>query len=134
VRSLSTVLAAFLLALSAAAAPRSSPPLQCLDERGRPFPDASQPVRISGSLTRPRVVHREWPALPEGPQRFRGVILIESIIDQHGRVCAARLLKGSGPLAESSLRALKRWRFEPARIKGRPFPFYFTVAVWFCPH
>jgi TonB family protein len=132
-RSVSITIAAVLLTLSADAATQRSPPLQCLDERGRPFLDAFRPVRISGSLTRPRLVHRDWPAWPEGPQSIQGVILIESIIDRHGRVCAARLRKGSGPLAKSALAAMKQWKFEPARINGRPVAVYYTLEMRFCP-
>ena len=84
-------------------------------------------------MTGARVIHRERPPWQERTVRFPGVILIESVIDRGGRVCAARLLKGSGPLAESAVRSLKRWRFEPARIDGRPIPVYFTVALWLHP-
>ena len=58
---------------------------------------------------------------------------MEAIVDRRGRVCAVRLLKGSGELAESALEAMKRWKFEPAKLDGRPFPFYYTVTVRFCP-
>jgi protein TonB len=133
VKPLSLGLAALLLALSAAAAPQPSTPLQCRDERGRPFPAASRPLRVGGNVTRPLAVHQEWPDWTKDPPRLRGVVLIESIIDQHGRVCAARLMKGSGPLAESTLAALKRWKFEPAKINGRPIPVYYTFLIRFCP-
>ncbi len=85
-------------------------------------------------MTGARVIHREWPPWQEDPVRFPGMIIIESVIDRHGRVCAARLLKGSGPLAESAVESLKRWRFEPARVNGRPIPVYFTLSLNFCPH
>jgi periplasmic protein TonB len=73
------------------------------------------------------------PVWPQGRVRLRSVILIESIIDRRGRVCATRLLKGRGPLAESALSALKQWKFEPARQNGRPVPVYFYLAVNICP-
>lgn len=133
-RPAAIAITAVLLARCAAAVPRSLPPLQCLDESGRPFPDVYQPPPTGDIVTGARVLHREWPSWQEGPVRFPGVIVIETIVDRRGRVCAARLLKGSGPLAEAALAALKRWRFEPARINGRPVPFYFTIGVWICLH
>jgi TonB family protein len=133
VRSASIAITAVLLAHCAAAVPRSLPPLQCHDERGRPFPDASQPLRIDGTMTGGRVIHSELPSWPKGRVRFQGVIIMEAIVDRRGRVCAVRLLRGSGPLAESALTALKRWTFEPARINGRPIPVYFTIDLRFCP-
>jgi TonB-like protein len=144
VRSAAIAITAVLLALSAAAAPRfvryaplplpSSPPFQCLDEQGRPFPDTSQPLRVDSTVTGGRIVHRELPSWPKENVPFQRVIVMEAIVDRRGRVCATRLLRGSGPLAESALAALKRWKFEPARTNGRPTPFYFAVELRFCPH
>src|SRR6185295_12103658 len=131
-RSVSAGIAAVLLTLSADAAPRPSPPLQCLDERGHISPDASRPLRLDGTVTRPRLVQKVNPFLPQGRQRVQGVILIESIVDRRGRVCAARLLKGQGPLAKSALDSLKRWQFEPARKNGRPVPVFFYLTVNIC--
>jgi TonB family protein len=88
-------------------------------------------LQAGGTVTGGRVVHSEQPSWPKGRGRFQGVIVIEAIVDQHGRVCATRLLKGSGPLAEPALAALKRWRFEPARINGHPIPVYFTIGLRF---
>lgn len=131
-RSVHPAVTAVLLILCAAAAPRSLPPLQCLDGQG-PSADALRPLRLDGCLTWPRIV-RKVADLPQGWQRFRGVILIEAIIDRRGRVCAARLIKGSGPLADSMLAAVKQWEFEPARKDGKPVPVFYTVTMNVCPH
>jgi TonB family protein len=124
-------MAAVFLTLCAAAAPRSLPPLQCLDGAGLPSADA--PLRLDGGMTRPRLVRRVAPDLPNGPQRVEGVIIIETIIDRKGRICDARLVKGSGPLADSLLAAVKQWEFEPASKNGKPVPVFYTVTVNVCP-
>lgn len=115
-----------LLACPAWAAQVEPPPLRCLDSHGRPSPD--RPVRLDSTIKRPELIHRVTPELSEEPHPL-GVILIETIIDRQGRVCAARLRKGSGPVAEAFLKAIKQWKFTPAMRKGEPVmvSYYLTV-------
>jgi TonB family protein len=81
-------------------------------------------------MQRPELIHRVNPALPEGRQPL-GVILIESIIDRHGRVCAARLQRGSEPLATAFLEAVKEWRFKPATRNGKAVAVFYYLTVNF---
>jgi protein TonB len=115
-------------ALILAAALLAPPPLQCLDPQGRPSPD--RPARLDSTMKRPELIHRVHPKFSEEP-RVLGAILIESIIDRQGRVCAARLRRGSGPVAEAFLRAIKQWKFTPATRKGKPVAVFYWLTVNF---
>lgn len=99
------------------------PPLQCLDSRGRPSPD--RPVRLDSTMKRPELIHKVNPKFSEEP-RILGTILIESIVDRQGRVCAARLRRGSGPVAKAYFEAVKQWKFKPAMRNGKPV----AVSYW----
>lgn len=127
-------MASLLLALCAAAAPRSAPPLRCLDASGQPSPDALKPLRVGETIERPELVHRVKPVWPDNTRYSGGAIVIESIIDRRGRICAARLLKGRGPWADASLAAVKQWKFKPAKRNGRPMAVFYYLTVHFCPH
>jgi TonB family protein len=115
-------------ALILAAALLAPPPLQCLDSHGRP--SADRPVRLDSTMRRPELIHRVNPTLPEGRQPL-GVILIESIVDRRGRVCAARLQKGAEPLATAFLKAVKQWKFKPATRNGKAVAVFYDVTVNF---
>jgi len=114
-------------ALILAAALLAPPPLQCLDPQGRPSPD--RPVRLDSKIKRPELIHRVTPEL--GDRRYRGVILIESIIDRRGRVCAARLQRGSEPFATAFLEAVKQWKFKPATRNGKAVAVFYYLTVNF---
>ena len=121
--------AILFLPYGALAAQPDPPPLQCLDSQGRPSPDAAPPLRLSDpGVKRPELIHRADPVLREA-LRVQGLILIESIIDRSGRVCAARLRRGSGPVAEAFLQSLRQWKFKPAMRNGKAVAVFYDVTV-----
>ncbi|MFZ0258026.1 MAG: energy transducer TonB [Gammaproteobacteria bacterium] len=75
---------------------------------------------------------------PSYPQMARrrgqeGRVLIRVSVLGNGRVGSARVAKSSGygSLDRAALKAVKRWRFEPALRAGKPVPATFTVPVTF---
>jgi TonB family protein len=61
-----------------------------------------------------------------------GVVLVGTIIDEKGRVACARTLRGLpeglGPVTE---KAIKNWRFEPARLNGVPIAVFYPLTYQF---
>lgn len=82
-------------------------------------------------MRRPELIDQGEPIWKEPPRQPVGLILVESIIDRRGRVCAARLRRGSGPTAEAFLQAMKRWKFKPATKNGKAVAVFYEVTVDF---
>ncbi|RLD13248.1 MAG: hypothetical protein DRI22_04530 [Caldiserica bacterium] len=68
---------------------------------------------------------------PEYPEEARvkgieGVVQLKILIDREGRVAAVKVLNDGGfyEFGRVASQAVKRWRYEPAKIMGMP------VAVW----
>jgi TonB family protein len=49
-----------------------------------------------------------------------GTVVVIAVVERDGQVSEARVVKSVASLDEPSVRAAKQWRFEPARLDGRP--------------
>jgi periplasmic protein TonB len=49
-----------------------------------------------------------------------GTVVIVAVVDRDGQVSKAKVMKSVASLDEPSVRATKQWRFEPARLDGKP--------------
>ncbi len=59
-----------------------------------------------------------------------GFQIIDTIIDETGRIRSLRFLKPVPPCAESVIRkTLKRWRFKPGTYRGKPVAVWYTLTV-----
>lgn len=66
---------------------------------------------------------------------MEGVVIVQSIIGENGRLRRIRVLKGlSHGLDESALATLCSWRFKPARLDGEPIEVYYNLTVNFTLH
>jgi protein TonB len=100
--------------------------------------DAATVYRVGGPVTAPEPVHRVPPAYPEAARRagLRGVVVIEVVIDRDGAVVRPRVVRnttGSSECAEEALRAVRKWRYRPAQLEGRPVAAHLTLAIEFRP-
>jgi TonB family protein len=97
-------------------------------------PDAGPPYRVGGNVTRPERISGEDPQYTALARkgRVQGVVIVEAVIDEEGKVTDAKVLKGLPMgLDESALEAVKTWKFEPATLDGKPVPVYYTLTVNF---
>jgi protein TonB len=62
-----------------------------------------------------------------------GVVVVQCVIDVHGRVSEARVLIGHPLLDASALEAVRQWRYEPTRLNGIAVPVVMTVTPTFQP-
>lgn len=88
---------------------------------------------VGGADTAPVLIHRVMPKLSEVP-RSSFLVIIETVIDVSGNVCAARALKAppgeaGRKWAELSLTAVRQWRFRPALKNGKPVPVVFNLSI-----
>jgi len=96
-----------------------------------PAAQAQVPAEVMEKLVR----HRVDPEYPAGarPENLQGVIALDVLIGADGSVLNVRPLGGPQILAQAAVDALRWWRFEPYRIKGKPVVTETTVAVEFKP-
>ncbi|MEA2558908.1 MAG: hypothetical protein QOH06_412 [Acidobacteriota bacterium] len=93
---------------------------------------AGPPYRVGGNVTRPEKVSGEPPAytIEARKARVQGVVIVEAVIDEQGNVMDAKVLKGlPAGLDEATLEAVRSWKFDPARMDGKPVPVYYTLTV-----
>lgn len=93
------------------------------------------PIRAVGpDVAPPVLLHGPDPVYPEAARvaRLSGPVVLEAVIGTDGSVRAARVIRAAHPILEkAAVDAVHRWRFEPARVAGRPVPVYLTLTVTF---
>ena len=95
---------------------------------------AGPPYRVGDDVTRPEKISGSAPAYTAEDRAagVSGTVILEAVIDEQGNVTNVKVLKGlSAGLDESSMKAVRSWKFDPARMGGRPVPVYYTLTVNF---
>jgi serine/threonine-protein kinase len=78
-------------------------------------------VELGPGVTPPRRVSGESASYPERARRvnLRGTVLLDLIVDENGLPTDLQVAESAGPvLDEAVLKAVRTWRFEPARKDG----------------
>ena len=97
-------------------------------------PDVSGPIRMGAGVRAPVVISRVEPRYTREAKEndIEGIVIIETIIDKEGRVVDTRVLKNLPyGLDSAAIEAVRKWRFRPATLNGRPVAVYFNVTVSF---
>jgi TonB family protein len=70
---------------------------------------------------------------PQYPPRARGggVVLIEVLVTESGRIAEPRIIGSAPPFDTAALAALTQWQFRPAQVRGRNVPSYAYVIFGF---
>ena len=98
-----------------------------------PPPPPRGPVRVGGQIKEPTLIHRvdpEYPMLAQVSQ-IEGVVILEAIVDQEGRVESLKVLRSAPVFERAALEAVRQWRYSPVILNGRPEKFILTVVVSF---
>lgn len=98
-----------------------------------PPPAPTQPIRLHSGIAAPRKTVDAQPVYPPIAQsaRVEGIVIIEVIISETGEVTSAKILRSVPLLDAAALDAVRKWRFEPARLNGDAIPVVMTVTVNF---
>jgi TonB family protein len=101
-----------------------------------PPPEPEGPVRfvVGGNITEPVKVSGPNPLYPEAARRARiqGVVVLECTIGKDGVVQEAKVLRGLPlGLTESAVEAVKKWRFQPSTLNGKPVEVLYILTVRF---
>lgn len=71
-----------------------------------------------------------YPAIALGA-RVGGAVVIDAAIDEEGRVTDMKVISGPSLLINAAMEALHRWKYEPARLNGRPIATRVQVRINF---
>lgn len=82
---------------------------------------------------KPRVIYQPGPTLNKKlRKKTPGTVYILFIINQHGRVEKPIVQSSTDPVFERpALAAVKQWKFEPGKRKGKPVKFRMRVPIAF---
>jgi protein TonB len=91
------------------------------------------PVRVGGAIRQPaktRHVNPEYPPIAQS-SRVQGVVILEAVIGDDGRIVDTRVLRSIPLLDQAALDAVRQWEFTPTMLNGQPVPVIMTVTVQF---
>jgi TonB family protein len=85
-------------------------------------------------VTRPIQVRTKAPRYPKALRSVctQGVVVMESGIDETGKVYRPQLVESPSPLLTLAMtEAWKNWRYKPATLEGKPVKTYYTLTIDF---
>lgn len=96
-------------------------------------PGTAAPTVRAYSMTGLAVLHRVEPQYPDLARRARvqGAVVLLMTVDELGLPTQVQVVEGPLVLQEVAMRAARQWRFEPARLEGRPVPASFRLTLNF---
>ena len=94
---------------------------------------AQMPVRVGGDIKEPRRTKDVKPVYPQIAQQanVQGIVILEIIIGEDGKVREARVLRPVPLLDQAALDAVLQWEYTPTLLNGQPVPLVMTVTVSF---
>lgn len=101
---------------------------------GPAFPTTgSSPTVHDYSATGLAVLHRVEPLYPDFARRARiqGPVVLMMTVDERGQPIQVQVLEGHPVFHEVAKQAARQWRFEPARMDGRPVTASFRLTLKF---
>jgi protein TonB len=99
-----------------------------------PSPEPEGPIQVGGDVVPPEKTFNPQPQYTEIARkaRLQGVVIVQAIIDKQGTVTNVKVLKGLGMgLDQAAVEAIKKWKFEPATLNGKPVAVYYNLTVNF---
>lgn len=99
-----------------------------------PVAEPEGPIHVGGDVTKPEKVSAPQPQYTEIARkaRIQGVVIVQAIIDKQGAVTNVKVLKGLPMgLSEQAVEAIKKWKFKPATLNGKPVDVYYNLTVNF---
>jgi protein TonB len=95
-----------------------------------------QPIRLPQSVAQGFIVKKVRPKYPKDArnQRVQGVVLSQAVISQTGDVKDIRLVSGHPLPAPAAIDAVKRWKYRPYELNGKPVEIVTTITLNFHLH
>jgi TonB family protein len=89
----------------------------------------------SGGVLLPTLVHRIDPIYPKEARihQIGGSVILDAAIGTDGSVLKVTVVSGSPILVEAALGAVRRWRYNPAQLDGKPVEIEERITIVFNP-
>ena len=100
----------------------------------QPTATASEnPVELSPEVAGALLTVRVEPTYPDRArlQNIQGPVILQAFVNEDGSVQQLKVLNGNADLAVAAIDAVRRWRFKPYALKGKPSPFATRITVNF---
>ncbi len=96
---------------------------------------ADVPRYVTGNVIPPRKIREVKPTYSARASRacIGGLVVLEAVITTEGRVENIVVLEPLPGLTDSAVRALRKWKFEPAKVQGKPVKVLYVVMINFRP-
>jgi len=96
-------------------------------------PDIVPPPVIGGRLEPAELIKQTVPTYPPMARQARveGIVVLEGTIGVNGSVADLHVVEGHPLLVNEALRAVKKWKYRPAILNGKPTPSPVTINVRF---
>lgn len=90
-------------------------------------------IRVGGNVTAAKIIARVTPQYPERARKehLEGTVRLHAFIGKDGDIKSLNVIKGYCSLAEASLDAVRKWRYQPTLLNGQPVEVDTTVDVIF---
>jgi protein TonB len=97
------------------------------------FSSPEVPVKTGGQIQMPKVISSPPPAFPDlaRSQGVQGTVVMDALIDATGTVAAVKVISGPLTLRQAAMDALRRWKYQPARLNGQPTSVHISVNINF---
>ncbi len=104
------------------------------DAEPEPEVDPDRIYRMSSEIAAPALVQNSAPRYPEIDARLRreGRVVLLLVVERDGAVSSAKVLRSaSKSMDQAAVDAVKKWRYSPATLNGRPVRVSLVVGVDF---
>jgi TonB family protein len=88
---------------------------------------------MGGEVQPARLLRATKPVYPASARAYRvqGDVMLDAVIDGSGNPKEIKVISGPLLLREAAVEALRQWKYEPARLDGKPTAMRLTVTVEF---
>lgn len=101
---------------------------------GPPPTEPEGPIMVGGDVKAPVKEFAPQPQYTEIARkaRIQGVVIVQAIVTKTGEVQDVKVLKGLPMgLDKAAADAVRKWKFKPATLNGKPVDVYFNLTVNF---
>jgi protein TonB len=101
---------------------------------GPPPDEPDGPIMVGGDVKAPIKEYAPPPQYTEIARkaRIQGVVIVQAIVTKQGEVQDVKVLKGLPMgLDSAAAEAVKKWKFKPATLNGKPVDVYYNLTVNF---
>ncbi len=98
-------------------------------------PEAPAALKVSQGVVPGRLISQVDPLYPEIARRTlaKSDVLLHATVWEDGTVGNVRVVKGNAILVRAAIDAVRRWRYEPYRLNGKPVAVTVSIRLTFDP-